>query len=169
MRQPMTLIVRPAENLVLNGRIVQNNSRESYKCDEIAAALSVAAGFSVPVFEGSLADAPAEGFLLMFHDWQIPSVAELGQRIVAMNAGRTEIWSEHIADKYNLAAAIEMGKWFHGLVSVGERAGMEIGIGHPASKYRYVGCPGHCKSLPELLVHYLTVYEELGLHLRPPV
>lgn len=167
MQQPMTLIVRPAESLDLNGRIVRTHSREFYKCDEIAAALSAVAGFDVPILEGSLVDAPAEGFLLTFQDWQIPSFPELGPRIVAMDAGRAEIWSDRIADKYQLAAAIESGLALFGLASVGERAGMELGIGHPSSKYRCLSCPGHCKSRLELLVHYLTVYEELGLHLRP--
>lgn len=167
MLQPMTLIVRPPESLDLNGRIVRNNSREFYRCDELAAALSAVAGFSVPVLEGSLAEAPSEGFLLTFHDWQIPSFPELGPRIVAMDAGRPEIWSERIADKYRLAAAFESRLALFGLASVGERAGMELGIGHPASRYRCLSCFEHCKSRIELLVHYLTVYEELGLHLSP--
>jgi hypothetical protein len=163
---PITLIVQPARTTRLGGAEYTSNPRAFYKCDEFAAKVAAAAGLGVPVQEGSLAEAPAEGFLLVVESGELHAHPELGPRIVLLEASRSEVWGDRLTDRFSLAAALEAGGGFHGLQSVAERAGMQVITGHPASRYRALLCPGHCKSWPELLVHYLSVYEEMGLHRR---
>lgn len=172
MRQPIILIT-PAEASRTDGVLRKGSAREFFKCDAILAALTQAAGPDVSVVERPSTDVPEDGFLLVFEGAQLEQMATAGPRIIYMFAERGEVWAgrpEHmITEKYRLAGAVEWGEWFHGLVSVAARAGMEVTAHRSSSNYGALRCSNHCKNLPELLVHYLTVYEEMGLHLRDAV
>ena len=170
MRESMTMMVPPPWNTVLpDGRTFVSDLRQNKKIDELSQQLSVLTGRPVPVLVGMLASAPTTGFLLLWDGREIPSYPELGPRTVLLYADRHAIGSpfleERIQDRYALAAAIEEERLFHGLIPVAERAGLEIIGGNRLSAYRALRCPAPC-SRAELIVRYLTAYEEMGLHLR---
>lgn len=187
MRQPMTIIAPPPQAGVVEGVSYSNNPREFNSLDRFAAELSRVACFEVPLIEGSLGQAPASGFLMIFSssELELNDVAALGPRMVLMDAARQSLWSTRpdrmVTDRLKLAAAVEYGRYFdwkqegpndggggiYGLAAVAQRAGMSVAEHRsPASAYGLLSCHGHCHGLAELLVHYLTVYEEMGLHER---
>ena len=183
MRQPTTIIVQPAETVLVNGRPFISNIRQSKEVDRFAANLAKAAGYDVPIAEGTLSQAPEQGFLFVYNGWDLDSYHALGPRIVLLDADRGALWNGRrdklVTDRCQLAAAVgnlEFFEWqrghlggggIHGLESVAKRAGMRIeAFRSPNSDYGSLVCHPHCHSLEEILVHYLTVYEEMGLHER---
>lgn len=183
MRQSATIIVSPPLAWNEDGISHTSNPRDFHKVDRFAAAISEAAGFEVPIIEGSVEQAPESGFLFLYESSDRGAFSVLGPRIILVNANRGEIWSgrrDHlVTDVFRLAAAIEMLSYFqwetgsdgpsgvHGLMSVAQQAGMKVGdFRSPSSDYGILSCHGHCHSMAELLIHYLTVYEEMGLQLR---
>jgi hypothetical protein len=78
--------------------------------DELAAALGAATGTTVPVIEGTLADAPADGYLVVFDYQDLAWFAALGGRIVLINADRASVLED--VERYGLAAAIEKHRYF---------------------------------------------------------
>lgn len=170
MHDSMTIMVPPPQSIVLpDGRTFLNDLRQNKKVDEISQQLSELTGRPVPVLVETLASAPASGFLLLFDGQELPSYPDLGPRTVLLYADRHALGSpfpeERIQDRYALAGAIEEDRLFHGLIPVAERAGLEIIGGNRLSAYRALRGPTPC-SRAELIVRYLTAYEEMGLHLR---
>lgn len=184
MRQPMTIIAPPPEAGVVEGVSYSNNPREFNSLDRFAAELSRVTGFNVPIIEGSLGQAPSSGFLMVFGSSELDDFAALGPRMVLMDAARQSLWSTRpdrmVTDRLKLAAAVDYGRYFawqhegpneggggiYGLAAVAERARMSVAEYRSPSDYGLLSCHGHCHGLAELLVHYLTVYEEMGLHER---
>lgn len=180
MRQPMTIIAPPPQAGVVEGVSYSNNPREFNSLDRFAAELSRVTRFNVPIIEGSLGQAPASGFLMVFGSSELDDFAALGPRMVLMDAARQSLWSTRpdrmVTDRLKLAAAVDYGRYFawkqegpneggggiYGLEAVAQRAGMSVAEHRsPASDYGLLSCHGHCHGLAELLVHYLTAYEEM--------
>lgn len=169
MLEPMSILVPPQNIVLAGGAVVLSDLRKSNRVDELSQEISKLTGRPVPVLVETLARAPESGFLLVLEAWEIPSYPELGPRTILMNADRQALGSpffeERIQDRYALAGAFEHKALFHGLIPVAERAGLEIVSGNRASAYRSLRCPQPC-SRAEMIVRYLTAYEEMGLHLR---
>lgn len=79
--------------------------------DSFVDALNTVAGITASVVEGTLADAPGDGLILMYNpaacSFDIP--LELGPRIIEVNADRGQVRGE--MEKYQLVAAIEDGNY----------------------------------------------------------
>lgn len=184
MRQSMTIIVQPSQL----GSSLENSIRKNDAVDRFGAGLARVTGLEVPIIEGALTQAPESGFLLIYTGWELDSIyaGQLdffrvhGPRIVLMDVDRGDLWSGRrerlVTDRYRLAAAVERiryidwtvrgpndgGGGIRGLMSVAERAGM-LAQRFLTSDYGTLSCWEHCHGLAEILVHYLTVYEEMGL------
>ena len=85
------------------------SARELCHADQLAEAMRGALGVEVPVFEGSLADAPATGYLLAF---AVPSTVDpaLARRIVAFDQDRSGIVQR--IERAGFAAAVEKHRYF---------------------------------------------------------
>lgn len=169
MRESLTILVPPQGVVLADGTAVLSDLRKSPTIHELSQELSQHTGKPVPVLVETLASAPESGFLLVPEAWEIPYYPDLGPRTIVINADRQALGSpffeERIQDRYALAGAFEHKALFHGLIPVAERAGLEIVSGNRASAYRSLRCPQPC-SRAEIIVRYLTAYEEMGLHLR---
>lgn len=75
--------------------------------DRFADAVGHAAGCSIPVIEGSLADAPADAFVLLFGD---DDLGANGPRVIAINADRSSVLDE--LEQHQLAGAVEKQRYF---------------------------------------------------------
>ena len=152
--------------------------------DRLALVLSRTLHEEVPVLEAFLRDAPAQGFLLAYQgdievallDCPVERRIEVAIRTVAMDARWPNVFK--LLEEYQLAAAVDIvrlwewernsdrdfGGGLIGLISVAERAGItyESGKRFGSEHYGNLTCRDHCRDLPSLLVHYLTVYEEMG-------
>lgn len=179
----MTIIVPPDQDVLTNGVAWVSSSRKFNEVDRLAKQLAQAAGYEVHIVEGALSQAPDRGFIFVYDSWELDTYRALGPRIILLNADRGALWNGRhqnlVLDRCGLAAAVEnadysfwtMGRdgprGLHGLESVAKKAGMAIaGFRSPTSDYGELSCREHCHSLAELIVHYLTVYEEMGLHAR---
>lgn len=78
--------------------------------DEFAAALGAAAGTTVRVIEGSLADAPATGYVLVFAPIDLDGIDRLGPRVVLVKADGATVREE--LETYRLAGAIVRARYF---------------------------------------------------------
>lgn len=85
-------------------------SREVDAVDELAAALGQAAGVTVPVIEGSLADAPADGYLVAYEPRDLIRHPGIGPRVILINADRSDVLDE--LEQHRLAGAIEKHRYF---------------------------------------------------------
>lgn len=184
MQSRITFIIPPPVCETRKGTYRFGNFREFHQVERFRDELAQAAGFSIPILEGTPDDAPPEGFVFIYEAWIELLPAELGPRTIVLDVDREHVWSgrlDHLStERLQLAAAVELLRYFdwkchkdagigiHGLETVAQKAGMEVGkFRSPGSAYGVLACK-HCRSLAELLVHYLTVYEELGLHTRKP-
>jgi hypothetical protein len=141
--------------------------------DEFAACLGEAAGVPVPVIEGTIANAPAEGFIVLFGWDGITTDPHLGPRVVLINVNRSEV--PHDLERYQLAAAVEKDRYFrwqherardsgrhlYGRKDVGRRIGATWpGGGWESESYGLLSSDRY-PDLPGLLAGYLAAYEEL--------
>lgn len=136
----------------------------------------------VPVVRGYLPDAPRGHFLITLHgdiegELQLcaPDAREdIAARVVKLDA----MWPHafDLLETCRLAAAVDVRRYWDwssspeadsgggimGLISVAEQAGMRCQSGSRFSSERYgmLSCHGHCRDLPSLLFHYLSVYAE---------
>ncbi len=148
--------------------------RQSDDVDEFAEVVGRPAGAKVPIIEGTLADAPHEGFLIDFDGYGLARQPELGPRVILMNVFRDDPFV--VLEKHNLVAAIERYRYFQwrkqrsqesgngvfGRKDVAERMGAG-GVGYKDTEhYRLLSCDRYA-DLPGLLVGYLRAYEEMQL------
>jgi hypothetical protein len=144
-------------------------SRLRYHVDELAQALGATLGIDVPVVEGTLADAPAGGYLLVFGD-DADADARLSPRIVAFDADRSTIMTT--VERHSLAGAIEKHRYFQWYTRRGDDRGAGV-IGRKdiaaAMQARTLGGPytsehyamiasDTATDLVTLLAEYLTAY-----------
>lgn len=184
MQNRITFIVPSPVCETRKGTYRFGNFREFEQVERFRDELAQAAGFSIPILEGTPDDAPAEGFLFIYEDWLELLSAELGPRTVALDVERGQLWSGRLdllaTERLQLAGAVDTLRYFHwksqrdggiglhGLESVAQKADMDVGkFRSPGSAYGVLACK-HCRSLAELTIHYLTRYEEMGLHERKP-
>ena len=156
--------------------------------DEFKTALSRLVPTPVLRQEAHLRDALPDRFIIAFQrgmeealaDCPIERRVEIAARTIDMDARWPNAF--RMLEQHHLAAAVDITRYYHwgshqdsdfggqimGLTSVAERAGMtyESGSRYGSDHYGLLSCREHCRDLPSLLVHYLTVYEEMGLHLR---
>ena len=167
----LTVIAAPPIEILWPTQVA---ARKFDAVDEFASALSLAAGIVVPVVEGSLADAPDQGFLIVFNGQghALESLPELGPRTILINADRASIRQE--MEIYHLAAAVEEHRYYRwcrqqdqennrgllGRKDVAERMGATL-LKSPFTTEHY-GEFSHprCQDLPGLLVTYLAALEQ---------
>lgn len=166
------------------------SGRQQEDTQALAVALGLHSETPISILRGSWRDAPPDRFLIVPYEDIELSLADCAPEQRSNLAARTivlgAVWPNAVRslDEYRTAGAIDLrrywmwrdhpesdsGNGIFGLISVAERAGMrwESARRYGSEQYGLLGCPEHCRDLPSLLVHYLTVYEELGLHLRRP-
>lgn len=86
--------------------------RASFKVDEFAAAIGEATGAAVSVIEGSTADLPRDGLILMFGSDGLAHLRrhpELGPRTALIGASRTTMI--HDVETFDLAAAVDDARY----------------------------------------------------------
>src|SRR5678815_1872882 len=88
----------------------QDSPRVFYAVDELAAALGAAADAEVGIVEGTLADAPADGYLLAFAAPGLADHADQAHRIVLLDADGGTVGG-HL-ERLGLAGAIERNRYF---------------------------------------------------------
>jgi len=155
------------------------SSREFFHVDTFAKELGEALGVDVPIVEGSLADVPASGFLLVFRlSGDVDPL--LGPRIVAVAEDRSTIIET--VETYNLAAAVEQHRYHLWRARIGaapsdsrERgdslvgrkdvgalmgARVERGPYPPSERYGMLESTA-ASDLPALLAAYLRVYVQV--------
>lgn len=165
--------------------LIETSSGEPRDSDQdLATALSLHTDTPVSVIRKYLKDAPPERFLIAVHGELECSQAayDLRRDVAARTIVLDAMWPNvfRFLEEHQLAGAVDMrrysewcdhpesdaGSGMFGLISVAKRAGMTWHSGGRPGSYAQLGCREHCRDLPSLLVHYLTVYEEMGLHLR---
>ena len=168
--------------------VAARHGRRIHSEDVLALALSRRVHGEVPVIDAHLQDAPAGRFLIAFpadieialNSCPVERRAAIASRTVDMDAKWPNLFK--LLERYKLAAAVDLRRYWawerqpdndfgggiYGLISVAERAGMayESGRSYGSEHYGQLACRDHCRDLPSLLAHYLTVYEEMGLHKR---
>jgi hypothetical protein len=85
------------------------NARDFDAVDNFVRVLSGAAGISIPVLEGTLADAPREGYVIMF-DRAMLAHTPVTKRVFLVNADRASVLNE--LEGFNLVGAIEKMRYF---------------------------------------------------------
>jgi hypothetical protein len=146
------------------------SARELCHADQLAAAMRGALGVDVPILEGSLADAPATGYLLAF---AVPSTVDpaLARRIVAFDEDRSGIVQR--IEQQGFAAAVEKHRYFQwysqpdsdrgsGLIGrkdIAARMPARIANG-PFTGAQYGAIASEtARDLPALIAAYLMAYD----------
>lgn len=147
--------------------------REIDAVDEFSAALGKAAGVSVDVIEGSLADAPPDGFIIAFSAEGLAEHPTLGPRVVLVNADRASVLEQ--LEQHSLVAAVEKHRYFlwrrqraqergrglFGRKDVAARIGATFDQSpFVSARYAYLASEG-ATNLPELMAQYLSAYEPM--------
>jgi hypothetical protein len=156
------------------------------RAQDLATTLSLRTETPISIVRGYLKDAPPERFLIAIDGKADGSLAACDRRedVAARTIVLDAMWPNvfRFLEEHQLAGAVDIRRYYdsrfhpesdtgngmYGLISVAKRAGMrwESGQRFGSESYGGLGCPEHCRDLLSLLVHYLTVYEEMGLHLR---
>ena len=143
------------------------SSRAFYRVDAFAAGLAQAAGVPVPVIEGTLADAPPEGFLLLFDLRGFAEHPGTGPRSVLMTQFHNLELEEHSLagavdtyHDYEIWSAQRERNYLYGRRDVAAAMGVEIEPAFPCPRYSIL-CREHPGNLVDFLAAYLAAYEEL--------
>jgi hypothetical protein len=148
----------------------QTSARETARADELAEAMRGALAIDVPVIEGPLSSAPAEGYLLAF---RVPSTIDpaLARRIIAFDEGRSYIMQR--LEQHGFAGAVEMHRYFqwctqrdrergYGLVGkkdVAARMSARLpGLPFTSPHYGVIES-STARDLPGLIAEYLKAYD----------
>ncbi len=166
----LTAIVSPSPEVL---RPTECSAREFSEVDEFCAALGLAAGVTVSIVEGELADIPADGFVLVYfrYGMSLDLAPEVGARVVLVNAERGCLFRQ--LEPHRLAGAIEERRYFNWCTSRDEETGsgvlgrkdvaQRIGatIVRPYYSTQHYAGFSHprCHDLPELLALYLAGLE----------
>jgi hypothetical protein len=146
------------------------SARQMFQVDELAQAIQCALSIEIPIFQGTLADAPASGYLLAF---QVPSTIDpqLAHRIVAFDEDRSSLMRR--VEQHGFVAAVEKQRYFEwrtrrdaerGYGLVGKKdvaAGMPARIvSGPYTSARYgMIASDTARDLPGLIAEYLKAHE----------
>jgi hypothetical protein len=146
------------------------SARELCHADQLAEAMRGALGIEVPILEGSLADAPATGYLLAF---TVPSTVDpaLARRIVAFDEDRSGIVQR--IEHAGFAAAVEKHRYFQwysqpdrdrgsGLIGrkdVAARMPARIANGPFTGAHYGAIASETARDLPGLIAAYLAAYD----------
>lgn len=146
------------------------SARQLARADELAEAMRSALAIDVPVVEGPLASAPADGYLLAF---RVPSTVdpEVARRIIAFDEDRSSVMKR--IEQHGFAGAVEKQRYFewctrrdaergYGLVGrkdVVARIPAQIATG-PYTSARYgIIASDTARDLPGLIAEYLRAYD----------
>ena len=136
--------------------------------DELAVAVGQAAGLTVPVIEGGIADAPADAYLLLFDAHDLKANPEAAQRSILINADRSTVLRQ--LEELQLAGAVEKQRYFRWRRSRDEEDGSGLFAKKPlvstiggslapgpfqTEGYGLVGRSEH-QDLPSLIAAYLA-------------
>ena len=162
-------IVVPPYELVGNASTT-TSARENDAADELAEAMRRALAIDVPVIEGPLSGAPAEGYLLAF---RVPWVIDpaLARRIIAFDEDRSSIMKR--VEQHGFAGAVEMHRYFqwrtqrdrergYGLIGKKEIAARMSALrssGPYTSAHYDIVASDTARNLPELIAEYLKAYD----------
>lgn len=139
--------------------------------DEFAAALGKALGENVSIIEGSLADAPKDGYVLVFSESGLLAHPSLWPRVILVNADRATVRTN--VERFDLVSAIEKHRYFCwrtqredeegsgviGLKTVAERIGATVMNGpYTSARYGWLSSAA-ADDLPSLLAAYLKGHE----------
>jgi len=102
----ITAIVDPPDP---TAEFANKTAREFDAVDEFVHALGLAAGISIPVIEGTLADAPADGYVIVFDEGQLEKGPQTS-RVLLVNADRGSVLAE--LEDHGLVGAIEKLRYF---------------------------------------------------------
>ena len=102
----ITAIVAPSDANIEPPAV---NAREFDAVDAFVQALGRAAGISIPVVEGTLADAPVDGYVIVFDEAMLAS-APVTDRVFLVNADRSSVLKE--LEDFKLVGAIEKMRYF---------------------------------------------------------
>jgi hypothetical protein len=141
--------------------------------DEFAAALGEAAKVTVNVIEGTLANAPTDGYVVLFDAPGLANYPEVALRSVLINSDRAMIRSD--VENHNLVGAIEKHRYFlwrkkrkdetgSGLVGrkdVAPLIGARVTPGpYTTARYGWLSSD-RFTDLPSLLAGYLATHQTL--------
>jgi hypothetical protein len=162
-------IVTPPYELVGNAPTT-TSSREMDRADELAEAMRGALGIDVPVIEGPLTKAPAQGYLLAF---RVPRAIDpaLAHRIVAFDEDRSSVMKR--LEQHGFAGAVEMHRYFqwrtqrdrergYGLIGkkeIAARMSSPPSSGPYTSEHYDIIASSTARNLPELIAEYLKAYD----------
>lgn len=147
--------------------------RRDRHVDELAAAVGAALAIDVPIIEGGLADAPAEGYLLVFDTLGLADARD-GARIIAVDVDRSTIMKR--VEAQGFAAAVEKHRLFQwsaqrdkergdgvvGRKDVAAKIGATFASGpYTSASYAWLSSPA-ATDLPGLLAAYLKAYAHAG-------
>jgi len=148
------------------------SDRTLHHADELARALADKLAIEIPVIIGTLADAPATGYLVVF-ELPITSDTRSGPRIIALYEDRSMIMKK--VEAFSLAAAVEKQRYFEwctrrsdergfGLVGrkdVAARMGARV-MSSPYTSTHYAALASDAApDLVALIAAYLTAYAQV--------
>lgn len=165
----MTVVIAPFDPAYQSAD--QDSPRVFNAADDFAAALGAAAGEAVAVIEGTLADAPAEGYLIAFAAPGLADHAALARRIVLVAADGGTVGG--YLEQLGLAGAIERNRYFRwqhhrdretgggviGRKDLAAAIGAATTSSHATDRYATLESTRYA-NLPALLVAYLRAHEE---------
>lgn len=162
----LTAIVRPHSPSASTSTSA-STQRDFYRVDDFVAHVGAALGVDVVVVEGTLDDAPGDGFLLVFESAGLAEHHELCGRTILVNADRSRLPA--CLEELQLLAAIEKHRYFlwqterdgengRGLFGRREIAavmGAEVEPVFASQHYALLGCDRY-PDLAALLAGYVT-------------
>ena len=147
------------------------NARDFDAVDEFVRVLGGAAGILIPVLEGTLADAPTEGYVIVFERAMLANT-QATKRVFLVNADRGSVLKE--LEDFNLVGAIEKMRYFRWrttqepdtggvfvLQALAEHVGGTFASGPFRSKNFGLLKASRFPDLPSLVVGYLEAHWQL--------
>jgi hypothetical protein len=155
-------------------------ARQFNSVDEFVDALAKAAGISISVIEGSLTDAPDDGYIVAFEppNLHLAQHPEIARRVFVVNADRASVLED--LEQYSLVGAIEKHRyslWQRQPRQEEDGTGIfgrkDVAAGAPQSgrfkmagygrsaRYDLLDNPGF-PDLPSLLAGYLAAHAQLN-------
>lgn len=141
--------------------------------DDFVAALGRALHTDIPIIEGSLRDAPEDGYVLLFEEPGLSATLGFGPRVVLINADRSSV--RETIEFHQLACAVEKhryfqwrsdrgnddGKWIYGRKDVAQQMRATFVPGPPSTEHYGLIDSSEQTDLPSLLARYVLAYDAL--------